>query len=685
MSHILRHAAAVILLLFVASWFQAAWAGPFTVGTRKVSLTAREQPIASFLQDLLGQVDTPVIVSPTVQGSVNGNFSGDAEVTLRSLSRAFNLVTYYDGSVMYVYSAGELVTRTLPTATRAISQRVLQSANEMRLTDTRNFVRVTPDGVLQVTGTVRFVEQVQELARASQAKYMSNPALGFKVFYLRYAWAQDVTVNFGGRQLMIPGVATMLRSLVTSRGAANVNVSQKTLRPTQPKLKGQGLAAIGKDGKPAPADTLGDAQDADNSVGMGELGQVRIEADTRLNAVVVRDSPDRLPMYEQLVQSLDIEPQSIEIEATIIDVNTDHATELGINWRANAGRASSLLFGRGDASDLRLQPGGSITGSDITPLARGGVISAVLGDASQFVARISALQTEGAARVVSSPQVVTLSNVEALFDNSSTFYVKVAGRDEVDLFNVSAGTSLRVTPHVFKDPDGVRIKLLVNLEDGTLNRSQPVDGLPSVDRSSINTQALIYEGESLLIGGLTREIKESGTDKVPLFGDIPVVGHLFKNSRRGTARIERMFLITPRLTAKRAPSIGPTSFGRTASAAPAAPTAPTAPAATAAPPVPQVAAAPRGQQAVQSGGASRAPAQGVASAATFGAGTVMAGTPAPAAVAARPMPAPVLPAPMPNESVRPMTREVGCRGGDGCAQPSGSDGRFQSSKRERGS
>jgi type III secretion protein C len=661
MSHILRYAATATLLLFIASWFSAAWAGPLAFGARKVSLTAREQPIASFLQDLLGQVDTPVIVSPAVQGAVNGNFVGDAEATLRSLSRAFNLVTYYDGSVMYVYNANELVSRSLPTSTRAISQRVLQAANHMRLTDQRNFVRVTPDGVLQVTGTQRFVEQMQDLARASQARYMANPTLGFKVFYLRYAWAQDVTVNFGGRQLVIPGVASMLRSLVIARpgSQANVHAQQKLLRPTQPKLKGKGLAATGKE--PA-ADTGADPQDPDAALPLGDLGTVRIEADTRLNAVVVRDSPERLAMYEQLVQSLDIEPQSIEIEATIIDVNTDHATELGINWRASAGR-SSLLFGKGDSSDLRLQPGGNVVGSAISPIAKGGVISAVLGDASQFVARISALQMEGAARVVSSPQVVTLSNVEALFDNSSTFYVKVAGRDEVDLFNVTAGTSLRVTPHVFKDPDGVRIKLLVNLEDGTLNRSQPVDGLPSVDRSSINTQALIYEGESLLIGGLTREIKENSTDKVPLFGDIPVVGHLFKNTRRGTARIERMFLITPRLTAKRAPSIGPTSYSRSA-AAPATPAPLPAPAA---PP-------PRGGQAVHGSVAGKALPPGYVVP-----GGVQMAAQAPAAPVATATPTPVAP-----DAARTLTRDVGCRERDGCIQP-GNNSRWQSSSRERGS
>src|SRR5690606_14654138 len=177
--------------------------------------------------------------------------------------------------------------------------------------------------------------------------------------------------------------------------------------------------------------------------GMPQPFQVRIEADQRLNAVIVRDSADRLPRYEQLIAALDVEPQSLEIEATIIDVNVDRARELGVNWRWNDD-------GREGAFNGSLPINGP-----------GGVASVVMGSAAQFIARIRALQTDGAARVVSSPQVVTLSNVEAIFDNSSTFFVRVAGREEVDLFNVSAGTSLRVTPHVFRDVGQTRIKLLV--------------------------------------------------------------------------------------------------------------------------------------------------------------------------------------------------------------------------------
>lgn len=244
--------------------------------------------------------------------------------------------------------------------------------------------------------------------------------------------------------------------------------------------------------------------------------------------------------YARLIAALDIEPEQIEIEATIIDLNTDRLRELGVNWRVQGSDAAGG-FGDGTPLDRELVPGG-----DGLNEGTGGIVSLVLGDSTQFLSRIRALEEQGAARVVSKPHVMTLSNVEALLNTSSTFFVRVASREDVDLFNVSVGTTLRVTPHVFESASGTRIKLRVNVQDGsTTDRS--VDDIPIVERSTINTQALIDEGESLLIGGLVREFDGNGISKVPVLGDIPVLGVLFRNTSQATSRLERMFLITPRV------------------------------------------------------------------------------------------------------------------------------------------
>jgi type III secretion protein C len=163
--------------------------------------------------------------------------------------------------------------------------------------------------------------------------------------------------------------------------------------------------------------------------------------------------------------------------------------------------------------------------------------------------------------------------VEAVFDNSSTFFVRVAGREQVDLFNVSAGTQLRVTPHVFRDRDQTRIKLLVNVEDGNITGRQ-VDQIPVVERSTVNTQALIAEGESLLIGGMIRETQATSEDKVPGLGDVPIVGNLFKTKASSNTRVERMFLITPRMAGTRVAPAQATLGTLRAGATPVAPAAP---------------------------------------------------------------------------------------------------------------
>ncbi len=584
-----------LVLAVVATWASAAQAMPIPFGQREVDLSAREQPISGFVQDLFGRLDIPVQISPTIKGNVNGNFSGSAERTWRNIARAFNLVEYFDGGVLYVYSPSDLNTRTLPLSP-TMAARVARAVEELKLPDARNTLRTTREGALIVSGVKRFIEQVEEIARAQALNERVGAPTGFRVFYLRYAWAQDVTMTFGGRQVMLPGVASIVRGLMTVNPRTQVAATsyETPSSNTVPGMRqrGRNLGTLGN----AEADVLqpsgptmaaalnntpggiaNGVQPATISqpVGPDSGNLVRVEADPRLNAVIVRDVPSRMNVYEQLISSLDVEPQLLEIEATIIDINTDRMRELGVNWRWTRDRGS-LLLGNGTASDLRLNP--LLPPADITPTGNGISFSGILGGRSDFVARITALQEQGAAKVISNPQVVTLSNVEAVFDTSNTFYVRVAGRDEVDLFNVSAGTSLRVTPHVFKDNNEVRIKLLVNIEDGSLTE-RTVDTLPVVSRSALSTQALIYEGESLLVGGLVRESNNDQVTKVPLLGDIPLLGAMFRTTKKSSARIERMFLIQPRLSSGRgrqntapAPTTGALPQASTpAAAAPAAP------------------------------------------------------------------------------------------------------------------
>src|SRR5215467_7660903 len=163
---------ALVAFLFATAAVQA---GEMPNAARKVSITAREQPIAAFLQDLMAQVDVPVTVSPTLTGTVNGSFVGPAEKVLRDLSRIYNLVTYYDGAVMHVVPAAEVETRTYAVPPK-MSDKMLRDAFDLGLPDIRNTLRNTGNGNLVAVGTKRFLDQIDELARAGLTQQQAAAA-----------------------------------------------------------------------------------------------------------------------------------------------------------------------------------------------------------------------------------------------------------------------------------------------------------------------------------------------------------------------------------------------------------------------------------------------------------------------------------------------------------------------------
>lgn len=569
-----KHCRSFLFLAMTATWLapvpvaSAQTAG--VQGSAQVSIVARDQPIGAFLRDLFGRVGTPVVPSAKLTGTVNGVFQGSLDKIFGDIAKAFNLVGYYDGAAVYIYASNELGVQTLQLD-RASAERVVRQAVAQRLPDRRNLLRITTDGLV-VSGTPRFIEQISSMSRGEDLAIGRPPApsyaapraggatpLEFKVFYLRYARAEDTLVTAGGRETRVPGLATILQNLVLDQkpggSAITPQLGARLVRQSQPRLKGQGLDSVAPDASQTP---FGQNNYSATDVLGGDTGLiapltqdvVRIEPSSYLNAVVVRDVPERMPAYDSLIRALDIEPQLVEVEATIIDINVDKLRRLGINWRIGTG-GFGALFGSGDAdADGRLLP---TTGSrrdnvsNITPSGQGGTISTIIGSQREFLARVTALENKGAARIVSRPQVMTLDNVEAIFDRTQTFYVRVAGREEVDLFNVTAGTVLRVNPHVFRDQDQTRIRMVVSIEDGSISPDSQVENIPIVDRSSVATQGMVLNGESMLLGGMTIDADIANEYKVPLLGDIPLLGELFKFREKQRGHTERLFLITPRL------------------------------------------------------------------------------------------------------------------------------------------
>ncbi len=231
-----------------------------------------------------------------------------------------------------------------------------------------------------------------------------------------------------------------------------------------------------------------------------------------------------LSLYQQLIDQLDVPTAQVEIEAMIVDISTDSASELGVSW---SGRIGRLDFNLGRQTELTAASNSARAGNFL-------------------MAQLRALETKGDAEIISRPSVLTSDNMAALLDLSETFYIRSQGERVANVTPVTAGTTLRVTPHVVEVGGKLLVQMKIDIEDGRISGRQ-VDSLPTVGRTSISTEATVDHGDALLIAGYVSTNDLASKDQVPVLGDIPGVGVLFSTRTRTVQKRERMFLIRPRV------------------------------------------------------------------------------------------------------------------------------------------
>lgn len=552
-----------------------------------IDLQASNEPLNVFLARIVTWQGISASISATVaSGRVNGRFRGSAETIFRDLADTYGLTWYYDGSTLHVYSLSENESRLLQVQPPDLP-RVERTLREMRLEDRRFPLRFDAvEGTIYVGGPPKYVEVVAGVVD-SVAQAPSRPAMRLetRVFTLRHARAADTVVAIGGVETTVPGVARILAD--TMREAAPPQPDPKSLPRTLPGLQGKGLVSIGRTPRgtePPPGAAAGEAPAGGGGPSVGaergasktmpraspdpgspapELRAPSITADLRTNSIIVRDLAERMPMYADIVKQLDVELPMVDIEATVIDVSGGKSEQLGIDWRLHGSQvdiSSSPNGLAGTGREPRNSANDLLFSGALASAGRGLIGTLVLGnERSYLLSRINALAESGDARVAANPRIITLNNHEAVLQSTSDFYVRIAGRDQVDLFQVSTGLTLRVTPTLVDDGKGPRFRLVVKIEDGSSGGGSQVDQIPVVSRQAISTQAVVGDGESLLIGGYVIEERRDGKTGVPGLSSLPLIGALFRQTSKEYKRVERMFLITPRMArSSQAPRDAPT-------------------------------------------------------------------------------------------------------------------------------
>lgn len=404
-------------------------------------------------------------------------------------------------------------------------------------------VRVLHDrNLLSANGPPVYVDALRSAMKAFEEAQGGRTTM--RVFPLRFAWAGDITLTRLDTRITVPGVASILRAMAGGGPGAgsSSDTRAEVIPPAQPGLRGQGLAAGGGEG-------ASDGQAAQAAQAAAENG-ARIIADQRVNAVVITDAEHRMEYYARVIADLDKPVELVEIHAAIVDIDSEFTRELGVNLAGSTRIGPNVVLG-GSMGGEALQ---SRTPQPTDPAGAGFSFSTLYSRGVDFfLGRISALEKDGAARMLGRPSVLTLDNVQASLENTSTYYIPVAGKEASDLFKVEAGTVLTVTPHIVDglpgNVDGIRLAVTVqdNRDEGSNYFSVQPETLSPIKQTKISTQAIVREGQSLLIGGYYYEEQGISDDGVPGLRSIPLAGRLFGTEQRKHKRMERMVLITPRI------------------------------------------------------------------------------------------------------------------------------------------
>lgn len=502
--------------------------------SKDFSYYAEQQDISLVLIQFAKSQGYTASISPQIEGKISGKFNQvNPNDFLNSMQSAFQVSWYTLANTIYFYNIKEFqqafITSHSMSATHMFS--LLKEANV--------FSKELPPklgqngNVISIEGPQSYIETIQNAAKSFELAQTQNIVM--KVFPLKYAWADDITINSMDKQITIPGVATILRAMLTrSTNSASKQIQQKA---TVTGLNGTGLSIVGTENK--------ENQEPQNSL----LSNVNIMADPRVNAVIINDASYRMPYYAEVIQDLDKPVELVEIHAAIVDIDTNYKRDLGVTYQAKNehtnGWSGGGELGNNTQNFKPLPELGKLGSSGLS------LSTIYTMGADFFLAKIQALEEDGEARMLGKPSVLTVDNVQATLENTSTYYLEIKGYQAVDLFKVEAGTVLRVTPHIIHNENGTSsIKLAVNVQDNqnnTQGTAIQADGIPPIKQTKINTQAIVGTNQSLLIGGYYYEEKTDNDSGIPILKNIPFLGHAFKSSNKNSRRMERLILITPKI------------------------------------------------------------------------------------------------------------------------------------------
>lgn len=465
-----------------------------------------------------------------VKGVVEGKMRADSAVDfMNRLGMEHQFLWFVYNGTLYISPLRDQRSVSIDVSRDAVAD-LKDALTQIGLLDERfGWGELQDEGTVIVSGPKKYVNFVRALTKK---KKKGDEKFEVMVFPLKYALADDRTIKYRDKDISIPGVASMLQSLIEDKRNAPpmaTNVQDMGLGGSLQAL--DSLQNMARSKIQDQLATRGSSQEQlATKLTDNHKKSSKISADIRNNAVLIMDDYDKHDMYQRLIEQLDQPRNVIEIDAIILDIDKNKLQELGINWRGGSGSTEASFNASGAEPFLP-------SGSSATVLIQ---------DFGHFFAQIRALESDGDASLVANPSILTIENQPAVIDFNNTAFISSIGERVANVAPVTAGTSLQVVPRLINDEAQKLIQLSLNIEDGSIDSSQNQD-TPNVARGTISTQAVVRAQRSLVIGGFRVEKNAQKHNKVPVLGDIPGLGKLFSYTRNSQSKRERLFIITPRL------------------------------------------------------------------------------------------------------------------------------------------
>ena len=295
---------------------------------------------------------------------------------------------------------------------------------------------------------------------------------------------------------------------------------------------------------------------------LSERGTVTI--DDRTNTLLVQDIASKLADIRKLVAKLDIPVRQVLIESRIVIADNTFARDLGVKFgyskRVDYNDNHTLVIGGKQPGDLTTNPatpfveGGGLgsgtagaTGliTDLGVAAPSGSLGLAVGKFGSHLLQLelNAMEAEGQGEVVSSPRVLTSNQKEAYIEAGTEIpYQEATSSGATSVSFKKAVLSLKVTPQITPDD---RIIMDLNVNKDSVGRVY--NDVPSIDTKEVGTQVLVDNGETLVLGGIYEQTTRDDVERVPFFGELPMVDWLFKKTHKTNDKSELLIFITPKI------------------------------------------------------------------------------------------------------------------------------------------